>query len=207
MLKLESGFRPAWSSPTSLASVRAIRAQLFSHGFHNRTRRGAFSPVTHQPGPPEYRQIHVTYAINYDANLNIRTPYPPPSEVKRLGRKLTAKELKALKDKGLPGYRATLSDLAGAMYVSAYLEKSYPKFGGGTEWRALPRMYCMVHHYRPTQKVLVLYRQYVVMAGTVLPPLPYLIGDWPESAVGLRCPRYRLKTVVVHASYPVPVRR
>jgi len=111
------------------------------------------SPVP--AGPLEYHQYHITYAIHYDADVNIRTRYAPPSEVKRLGRKLTAKELNALKDKGLPGYRATLGDLAFAWYVTIYLEKSYPEFGGKTTWRPLPPVTGLAHHNRLSTRTLV----------------------------------------------------
>lgn len=123
--------------------------------------------------------------------------HPNPSSV-RWVEALNPKDLMALKDAGLPGYRATLQDLGRAMYVTIYLERLVPGPSGTIRRIALPPVFCQVHHNRLSQHYLCLKSQIV---GTGNSPPPYLIGDGPLGA-GIPLPGVRLKMVLITACFP-----
>jgi len=150
-----------------------------------------------------YHQLHVTYAITYDNDLEVRTDVAPPSEVKANGGPLTAKQLHALRDRGEPGYRATLSDLSLAQYVTIYLEKVTIDANGKVTRHAYPPIHGMVHHNRLSTKALVIYQPYF---GAGYPPAPYLIGKG-NLGTGIPLPNVRLKRVLVHSYYTPAFRR
>lgn len=154
-------------------------------------------PASAQWGVRSLHKINVTYAIHYDDDLLVRTRFAPLSAVRAAGRALTPKELRALRDPGLPGYRATRDDLGLAWYVTIYLEKVVPGPGGKVYRKNYPPITCMVHHNRLSQKYLCL-NSPRLSAGNSPPPI--LIGEGPLG-LGIPLPNVRLKLVLVHSYY------
>jgi len=141
---------------------------------------------------------HVTYFVHYDAGLEVRTDEVPRSAIKANGGPLTFKQRQALRDTGRPGYRADLSDLIGAQFVTMYLEEPDAETGPGGKLlaRHYPPIYCIVTFQRSRQWKLNLTQ---VAPG---PSRSYLIG-YGEEAPGIHLPpKVKVKTILVHSYFP-----
>lgn len=139
----------------------------------------------------------VIYAITYDEGIEVRTDFPPPSAVKQNGGPLTSKQRQALRKPGESTYRADISDLSLAMYVTIYLDEPNAEIGPGKKplARHYPPVYCRVHHNRLSQRNLVLYQVAPGRSETIL------IRDRGTER-GIPLPGVRLKMIVVHSYYP-----
>lgn len=152
-------------------------------------------PASLQAYPWRMHKVQITYSIKYDDDVQVRTMGPPPSAI-RAG--LTPKELQALRDPGLPGYRAKLSDIGGS-YVTIYLERVVVGASGVEKRIALPPAFCQVHHNYGRQKYLCLLQQQMSLGNS---PPPYLIGN--PGGGGIPLPGVRLKRIVIHSSILLP---
>jgi len=139
----------------------------------------------------------VIYAITYDEELEVRTDSMPRSAVQKNGGPLTSKQRQALRKPGESTYRADISDLTLAAFVTIYLDEPNAETGPGGKplARHYPPVYCRIHHFRPSQRNLVLYQVAPGRSETLL------IGDRGTDR-GIPLPGVRLKTIVVHSYYP-----
>lgn len=63
--------------------------------------------------------------------MKVRTDYPPRSAVRENDGPPTLEQEQALRNPGRPGYRGQLTDLAGAQFVTLYLEEPDAEVGPG----------------------------------------------------------------------------